>query len=114
VFGLYRICGMQYAPRLADLTDARFWRTTQAADYGVLSDLARHRVRLDRVRQHWPQMLRIGGSLVTGTVRAYDLIRASYLPLKKSWSGRGQTVVLAAGRWPAWGHPAATVIRCRL
>ena len=75
VFGLYRICGMQYAPRLADLTDTR-WRTIQAADYGALSDLARHRVQLERIRQHWPQMLRIGGSLVTGTVRAYDLIRA--------------------------------------
>jgi TnpA family transposase len=76
VFGLYRICGMQYAPRLADLTDTRFWRTTATADYGVLSDLARHRVRLERIRQHWPQMLKIAGSLVTGTVRAYDLIRA--------------------------------------
>ena len=76
VFGLYRICGMQYAPRLADLTDTRFWRTTATADYGALSDLARHRVRLDRIRAHWPQLLRIAGSLVTGTVRAYDLIRA--------------------------------------
>jgi TnpA family transposase len=76
VFGLYRVCGMQYAPRLADLTDTRFWRTTALADYGCLSDLARHRVRLERIRTHWPQMLRIAGSLVTGTVRAYDLIRA--------------------------------------
>lgn len=34
VFGLYRICGMQYAPRLADLSDTRFWRLDPAADYG--------------------------------------------------------------------------------
>ena len=75
-FGLYRICGMQYAPRLADLADTRFWRPDPAADYGLLNDLARSRVRLDRIRTHWPEMLRIAGSLVTGTVRAYDLIRA--------------------------------------
>ncbi len=75
-FGLYRICGMAYAPRLADLADTRFWRAEAAADYGVLNDLARHRVRLDRIRAHWPEMLRIAGSLVTGTVRAYDPIRA--------------------------------------
>jgi TnpA family transposase len=75
-FGLYRICGMQYAPRLADLADTRFWRADPAADYGLLNDLARSRVRLDRIRAHWPELLRIAGSLVTGTVRAYDLIRA--------------------------------------
>src|SRR6266536_5380156 len=67
---------MQYAPRLADLADTRFWRPDPAADYGLLNDLARSRVRLDRIRTHWPEMLRIAGSLVTGTVRAYDLIRA--------------------------------------
>src|SRR6266540_1210959 len=49
-FGLYRICGMQYAPRLADLADTRFWRPDPAADYGLLNDLARSRVRLDRIR----------------------------------------------------------------
>ncbi len=76
VFGLYRICGMQYAPRLAGLADTRFWRIDPAADYGAANDLARHRIRLGRITPHWPEMLRIAGSLVTGTVRAYDLIRA--------------------------------------
>lgn len=76
VFGLYRIYGMQYAPRLANLSDTRFWRIDPAADYGAASDLARHRIRLGRITPHWPEMLRIAGSLITGTVRAYDLIRA--------------------------------------
>ena len=76
VFGLYRICGMQYAPRLADLSDTRFWRLDPAADYGPLDGLARSRVRPEKIAGHWEQMLRIAGSLVTGQVRAYDLIRA--------------------------------------
>ncbi|WP_441007492.1 transposase [Saccharopolyspora montiporae] len=76
VFGLYRICGMAYAPRLANLADTRFWRIDPAADYGPANDLARHRIRLGRISPYWPEMLRIAGSLVTGTVRAYDLIRA--------------------------------------
>ena len=76
VFGLYRICGMAYAPRLANLADTRFWRIDPAADYGAANDLARHRIRPGRISPHWPEMLRIAGSLVTGTVRAYDLIRA--------------------------------------
>jgi TnpA family transposase len=32
-------------------------------------------VSLDRIRESWPDMLRIAGSLHTGTVRAYDLLR---------------------------------------
>ena len=76
VFGLYRICGMAYAPRLANLTDTRFWRLDTGADYGAANDLARHRIKPERIRAHWSEMLRVAGSLVTGTVRAYDLIRA--------------------------------------
>ena len=51
------------------------WRIDPAASYGALDQLARHRIRLDRVRAHWPDMLRVAGSLTSGQVRAYDLIR---------------------------------------
>lgn len=44
--------------------------------YGAANDLARHRIKPDRIHPHWPEMLRIAGSLITGTVRAYDLTRA--------------------------------------
>ncbi len=37
--------------------------------------LAAHRVNLDRVRECWTDMLRVAGSLSTGAVRAYDLMR---------------------------------------
>ncbi|GAA3097523.1 hypothetical protein GCM10017600_87820 [Streptosporangium carneum] len=37
--------------------------------------MSRHVVRLDRIRSHWGDTLRVAGSLTMGTVRAYDLIR---------------------------------------
>jgi hypothetical protein len=43
--------------------------------YGPLEDLARNKVNLNKVTMHWPDMLRVAGSLVTGQVRAYDLLR---------------------------------------
>ena len=81
VFGLFRLLGYQFAPRLADLPDLRFWRVDapgypgHGAAYGPLDGVARSRIHLGRVRAHWPDMLRVAGSLVTGAVRAYDLLR---------------------------------------
>jgi TnpA family transposase len=45
-----------------------------AADYGSLNSLARSKVSL-RIHESWPDMLRIAGSLHTGAVRVYDLVR---------------------------------------
>ena len=73
VFGLFRILGYQFSPRIAD--DTRFWRVDAAADHGSLNSLARSKVNLNRIRESWPDILRIAGSLHTGTVRAYDLVR---------------------------------------
>ena len=43
--------------------------------YGVLEDLARNRVNLNKVITHWPDMLRVASFSVTNQVRAYDLLR---------------------------------------
>ena len=88
VFGLFAICGYQFAPRISDIGDAQQWwidpadvglagkRTTPADNgYGRLSELGLRRVNIALIRQHWPQMLQVAGSLVTSQVRAYDLIR---------------------------------------
>jgi TnpA family transposase len=75
VFGLFAICGYQFSPRIADITDARLWRVNPAAGYGPLQPVSGHVVRLDRIRAHWGDMLRIAGSLTLGEVRGYDLIR---------------------------------------
>jgi TnpA family transposase len=79
VFGLFRLLGYRFSPRIADMGGTQFWRADpppgRAGDYGPLNAIARGRVNLDRVRTHWPDMLRVAGSLVTSKVRAYDLIR---------------------------------------
>ncbi|MCZ2805628.1 Tn3 family transposase [Modestobacter sp. VKM Ac-2983] len=75
VFGLFAVCGYQFAPRIADLPDTRLWRANPTADYGSLQQTSRHLVHTDRIAQHWPDMLRVAGSLSLGEVRGYDLIR---------------------------------------
>lgn len=76
IFGLFGLLGYQFSPRLADIGAARFWRLDAHADYGVLNDLARHRIRPDLIARHWEDLLRIAGSLKMGTVNATQLIRA--------------------------------------
>jgi len=75
VFGLFRLLGYQFSPRLADLGDARFWRTEQAANYGSLNGVARNRVDTALITTHWDDLLRVAGSLSTGTVRASEILR---------------------------------------
>jgi len=76
VFGLFWLLGYQFSPRLADAGEARFWRLDMQADYSALNEIARHRARTDRIRQHWDDMLRIAGSLKLGTVQASELVRS--------------------------------------
>ena len=75
VFGLFRLLGYQFSPRLADIGSARFWRTDRTADYGPLNGLARQHIDTDLIATHWDDLLRVAGSLTTGTVRASDLLR---------------------------------------
>ena len=76
IFGLFRLLGFQFSPRLADLGRTRFWRINRRAEYGPLNSLARSRINLKLIRSHWDDILLVAGSLVQGTVRASELIRA--------------------------------------
>lgn len=79
VFGIFTLLGYRFSPRIADLSDQRLWRATSpgevASDYGVLNDVARHKINLEKITTHWEDMTRVAASLVTGSVRAYDLLR---------------------------------------
>ncbi|MFF4648283.1 Tn3 family transposase [Streptomyces sp. NPDC001389] len=75
VFGLLTLAGFAYAPQLADLPDQKMWRIDRTVDYGAFQDAARGRVDLARIERHWEDILRIIGSIHTGAVRAYDVIR---------------------------------------
>lgn len=76
IFGLFWLLGYQFSPRLADVGDARFWRIDHAADYGPLDGVARSRINTKLITDNWDDLLRVAGSLTTGTVRASDLLRA--------------------------------------
>lgn len=75
VFGLFRLLGYHFSPRLADIGGTRFWRVDAHADYGELNALARQRVNLDRVTPHWDDVLRLIGSLKLGLVPAMGIMR---------------------------------------
>lgn len=91
VFGLFRLLGYQFSPRLADLGDARLWRMDRQADYGPLDGVARHRVRTDLIRENWDDPLRVAGSLKTGAVGAHEMMRV----LQRG--GRPSTLAKAVG-----------------
>lgn len=75
VCGLMRLLGFDYRPQLADLPDAKLWRINANADYGPLATAARGKIDLGRVRTHWPDLLRLAGSIHTGAVSAHDVLR---------------------------------------
>ncbi len=76
VFGLFRLLGYQFSPRLADAGSARFWRVDAHADYGSLNELGKHVLRLGLIRDNWDDMLRVAGSLAGGNSNAIELVRA--------------------------------------
>ncbi|MGO4612679.1 Tn3 family transposase [Nocardia sp. 2YAB30] len=75
VFGLLKLLGVDYRPELADLPDQKLWRVDQGADYGLLDPAARGKIDLTRVARHWPDILRIVGSVHDGAVAASDVMR---------------------------------------
>ena len=60
VFGLFRLLGYRFSPRLADVGGTRYWRIDPAADYGPLNNIARHRIKTRLIKDHWDDMLRLG------------------------------------------------------
>jgi TnpA family transposase len=76
VFGLFRLLGYQFSPRLADAGGARFWRLDPAADYCALNTVARHRIDRRLVCERYDELLRVAGSLVQGHTTASALMRA--------------------------------------
>lgn len=75
VFGLFRLSGHRFCPRLADIGGTRFWRIDPNADYGDLNELARQRVNLARITPQWDDVLRLVGSLKLGRVPAMGIMR---------------------------------------
>jgi TnpA family transposase len=75
IFGLFRLLGYRFSPRLADIGGTRFWRIDATADYGPLNVLARQRINTDLIARHWDDLLRLAGSLKLGRVPATGIMR---------------------------------------
>lgn len=75
VFGLFRLLGYRFSPRLADIGGQRFWRIDPQADYGMLNAISAHRLSLKKITPYWDDMLRLSGSLLLGRVPAIDIMR---------------------------------------
>lgn len=75
VFGLFRLLGYRFSPRLADIGGTRFWRIDPRADYGALNAISGHPLSLQKIAPHWDDMLRLAGSLKLGRVPATGIMR---------------------------------------
>jgi len=75
IFGLFWLLGYQFSPRLADISGSRFWRIDSEKNYGELDNLANHQVNMDRITQHWDDILRVAASLKLGKINASELLR---------------------------------------
>ena len=53
VFGLFRLLGYQFSPRLADVGGSRYWRFDREANYGVLNDVSKNKINTALIAQHW-------------------------------------------------------------
>ena len=75
MFGLFRLLGYRFSPRLADVGGTRFWRIDPKADYGLLNDISANQLSLQRIESHWDDMLRLAGSLKLGRMSAAGIMR---------------------------------------
>jgi TnpA family transposase len=91
VYGMFAICGYQFAPRhadITDITDTQLWWIDVAMlegtltrdhkstnSWGEFNTLGLRRVSLPAILGQWDDMVRVAGSLATNQVRAHDLIR---------------------------------------
>lgn len=74
-FGIFRLLGYQFSPRLADVGSATLYRADPAAHYGRLNNLIKTKVNLGLIADQWDELLRVAGSLRTNAVRPAELFR---------------------------------------
>ena len=76
MFGLFRLLGYRFSPRLADVGDTRFWRIDPDADYGSFNGISQKRkINLELIAAHWDDLLRLAGSLKLGKVSPANIMR---------------------------------------
>jgi TnpA family transposase len=63
IFALFDLLGMQFAPRLKDISDTRLYATPSTEIPAQIRPLITRKLNLNLIHQHYPLMLRLAGSL---------------------------------------------------
>lgn len=75
IFALFDLLGMQFAPRLKDISDTRLYCLDSKKTYRHIQPIITRKINLQLIRQHWDDLLRVAGSLKLKWVTASLLIR---------------------------------------
>jgi TnpA family transposase len=89
VFGLFRLLGYRFCPRIADVGGTRFWRIDASADYGELNKIARQRIDMELAAEQLDDCLRLAGSLKLGRIPATGIMRTLQVGDKLTRLARG-------------------------
>ena len=68
VFAPMHLLGFRFAPRIRDLKDTKLYVGRDAATYPELSAMIGGSIQVDRIRDHWDEILRLATSIRTGSV----------------------------------------------
>ncbi len=75
VFALCRMLGLRFCPRLRDFPDRRLACIVAPGQYPTLKPLMGGRVKVDVIREHWDEIVRLVASLKAGTVLPSTMLR---------------------------------------
>lgn len=78
VFGLFDLLGMKFSPRIRDIGDQRLYRVDPDTSYGAVESAVRGILNKNLIFQNAEILLRIAGSLKSGSVTA-SLLISKYL-----------------------------------
>lgn len=75
IFALFDLLGMQFAPRLKDLSDAQLYCLDPKLTYRHIQTIITRKLNRELILKHWDEMLRLAASLKLKWVTASLLIR---------------------------------------
>ena len=74
IFALFDLLGLQFSPRIRDISTQRLYRIDRTITYSNLEPLLKGTINPDRILKRWDDLLRAAGSLKLGWVTASLLI----------------------------------------
>lgn len=75
VFALCPVLGYRFCPRLRDFPDRRLASFEAVSHYPAMKSLMGKRIKVDVIREHWGEIVRLVASLKVGTVLPSTMLR---------------------------------------